>query len=390
MRPTVVHLLGGLGFGGNESLCLQIVRHAPPHVANVVIYQDPGRTEMAPLFRDVQGLRLRCVATRGRSLPLAIWAVARELRALQPAAVLVYAFGVQHLLAAAAARLAGVPTVYAMAGNPAPSSSANRWKWQIVLWLSSAFGVPVQACSAAVEHSLRELGGGLPRGSGAIPNGCDVADVAHRASRARQMRARDERLVIGMVARLDPIKDQATLIRAFAEVANEHPQAELWLIGDGARAAELCDLAIAEGVADRVVFWGQRSDVPELLGQMDVFAFSTTRDEGFGIALIEAMAAGLPVIASDVPACREVLADGNAGILVPAGSSDSLTAALRHLAENAAERQHWAPVGHRHAALHYDIRRCVDIWYRALLPTHCPATAPNPSSSREQTGAQPR
>ena len=77
-----------------------------------------------------------------------------------------------------------------------------------------------------------------------------------------------------------------------------------------------------------MVFWGPRSDVPELLGQMDVFAFSTTRDEGFGIALIEAMAAGLPVVASDVPACREVLDDGAAGILVPAGDPAPLAQAI--------------------------------------------------------------
>ena len=130
-----------------------------------------------------------------------------------------------------------------------------------------------------------------------------------------------------MVARLDPIKDQATLIRAFAEIASGHPQAELWLIGDE-RGGELCDLAAGEGMADRAVFWGPRTTSPELLGQMDVFAFSTSRDEGFGIALIEAMAAGLPVVASDVPACREVLDDGAAGILVPAGDPAPLARAL--------------------------------------------------------------
>ena len=363
----VVHLLSGLGFGGNETLCLQIVRHAPPDVTNVVIYQDPARTEMAPLFQAVPDLRLRCVPTRGRSRFLAMWAVAQELRALRPAAVLVYTFGVQHLLAATGARLAGVPTVYTRAGNPAPCSSADRWKWQILLWLSSVLRVPVQACSLAVERSLRQLGGGLPRGSGAISNGCDVAGIAHRAARARRLRGRDERLVIGMIARLDPIKDQATLIRAFAEVAKEHPQAELWLIGDGPRAGALRALAIAAGVAGRVVFWGQRSDVPELLGQIDVFAFSTTEDEGFGIALIEAMAAGLPVVASDVPACREVLADGAAGVLLPPRDQARLAQAICGLLASEEQRAAWAGRALTRARSHYDAGICARSWYDLLL-----------------------
>ena len=71
---------------------------------------------------------------------------------------------------------------------------------------------------------------------------------------------------------------------------------------------------------------------------MDVFAFSTSRHEGFGIALIEAMAAGLPVVASDVPACREVLADGAAGVLVPAGDPARLADALCDLLGSEDER----------------------------------------------------
>jgi glycosyltransferase involved in cell wall biosynthesis len=385
MRPTVVHVLGGLGFGGNETLCLQLVRHGPPDVANVVLYQDPARTAMTRLFQDVDGLRLRCVATRGRSRPHVVWALVQELRALRPAAVLVYAFGVQHLLAAAGARLAGVPTICASAGNAAPGDRAGRWKWQLVLWLSAGLGVPVQACSAAVERSLRGLGGGLPRGSGTIPNSCDVADIARRASQARALRGRDGRLVIGMVARLDPIKDQATLIRAFVGLAH-HPRAELWLVGDGPRAAELCALASAAGVADRVVFWGPRGDVPELLGQIDVFAFSTTRAEGFGIALIEAMAAGLPVVASDVPACREVLGDGAAGILVPAGDPLPLAQALGALLGSERQRAAWAGRALTRAAERYDVRYSARTWYRTLLP-HYEAMSP---PHRQHTCAPPR
>ena len=367
MRSTVVHLLGGLGVGGNESLCLQVVRHAPPQVANVVIYQDPARTELLPAFAAVPHLRLGCVPTHGRPRLAGAWLLAKQLRRLRPLAVLIYAFGLHHLLMAAAARLAGVPSVHVSAGNPAPSDRIERRKWAMILWLSSALRVPVHSCSAGVERSLRELGARLPPGSGTIRNGCDLADVAGRARRARRLRRRDGRLVVGMVARLDPIKDQATLIRAFAEIAKRHPQAELWLIGDGARAFELCDLATAEGVADRVVFWGPRGDVPELLGQMDVFAFSTSRDEGFGIALIEAMAAGLPVVASDVPACHEVLGAGRAGILVPPGDHARLAQAICALLSSPQQRAAWARRALTRAAGHYDAGVCAGAWYDVLL-----------------------
>jgi glycosyltransferase involved in cell wall biosynthesis len=367
MRPTVVHVLSGLGAGGNETLCLQIVRHAPHEVANVVIWQDPARAELLPLFRDVPGLRLSCVPTHGRSRLVGAWMLAQAIRRPRPVAVLIYAFGLHHLLMSASARIAGVRAVHVSAGNPAPPDRTGRRKWATVLWLSALFRVPVHAQSRAVERSLLGVAGRLPAGSATIANSCDVADIARRAGAARRLRGRDGRLVIGMVARLDPIKDQATLIRAFAEVANAHPEAELWLIGDGVRAFELCDLAIAGGVAERVVFWGARSDVPELLGQMDVFAFSTTRDEGFGIALIEAMAAGLPVIASDVPACREVLGDGAAGLLVPPGDRARLSVAICALLSSERQRASWAGRARARAAERYDAGICARTWYDLLL-----------------------
>jgi glycosyltransferase involved in cell wall biosynthesis len=120
-----------------------------------------------------------------------------------------------------------------------------------------------------------------------------------------------------MVARLEIHKDQPTLIRAAGELGRRGLDCEVWLIGEGSRRHELEALIAAEGVHDRVRLIGMRRDVPELIGQLDLFAFATTPDEGLGIALVEAMAAGVPVVASDVGACREVLDDGALGLLVP-------------------------------------------------------------------------
>jgi len=126
------------------------------------------------------------------------------------------------------------------------------------------------------------------------------------------------------------IKDHATLLDASARLAARHAGTpfRLHLIGDGPLRAELEARADAAGLADRVRFLGNRDDVAEQLGQLDGFVLSTTAAEGFGIVLIEALAAGVPVVASDVPACREVLRDGRLGTLVPPGDAGALARAL--------------------------------------------------------------
>ena len=100
---------------------------------------------------------------------------------------------------------------------------------------------------------------------------------------------------------------------------------------------------------------------------MDLFAFSTTEAEGFGIVLIEAMAAGLPVIASDVPACREVLADGAAGVLVPPGEVQAWTIRLGELMSQPKTRQRLAEASATRAKT-YGIEACASRWYRELIP----------------------
>src|SRR5690606_39460471 len=118
-----------------------------------------------------------------------------------------------------------------------------------------------------------------------------------------------------MVATLEPHKDHETLLKAWKILEDRGISAELKLAGDGSLRNQLEELA-AKLKLRRVVFLGSRSDIPELLAQSKVFVFSTTPQEGFGTVLVEAIAAGCIIVASDVPACREVLDNGNYGMLV--------------------------------------------------------------------------
>ncbi|TAL12089.1 MAG: glycosyltransferase family 1 protein [Nitrospirae bacterium] len=138
--------------------------------------------------------------------------------------------------------------------------------------------------------------------------------------------------VIGTVGRLVPIKGHEWLLRAAPRVLAEFPHATVVLIGDGPLMGALRQLAEELGVGRRVLFLGERQDVPECLAACDLFAFPSL-NEGMGRALIEAMAAGLPVVATDVGGIPDIVVDGESGALVPpkdpAALADAILALLR-------------------------------------------------------------
>jgi glycosyltransferase involved in cell wall biosynthesis len=144
---------------------------------------------------------------------------------------------------------------------------------------------------------------------------------------ARARLDRDKNLSCTMVARFTDFKDHRSLLRAFAKVPG---QARLRLVGDGHTLPAAKKLAEELGIRGRVEFKGTRSDVPEILAQTDVFVLAS-KTETLPISILEAMRAGLPVIASDVGGIPEEVVDGETGLLVPAGSVDELSSALTRL-----------------------------------------------------------
>jgi glycosyltransferase involved in cell wall biosynthesis len=142
-----------------------------------------------------------------------------------------------------------------------------------------------------------------------------------------------------MVARLEIHKDQPTLIRAAARLAAKGIAVNVQLVGEGSRRSEYESLLRSLGLEQQVQLLGMRRDIPELLGTLDAFVFAATPDEGLGVALLEAMAAGVPIVATDVGACREVLDYGRLGKLVPPRDPEALAAAIEAVLQSPEQTQ---------------------------------------------------
>jgi glycosyltransferase involved in cell wall biosynthesis len=135
-------------------------------------------------------------------------------------------------------------------------------------------------------------------------------------------------LRVGMVARLDPIKDHATLLLAWRRVLQVKPDWHLELAGDGPLRPTLESLADQLGIRSNVTFLGWVSDIPALMTEWAMVAHSTTRSEGLGNSLLEAMALGRPLVATDVSPVLEVTDGGKVARISRVGDSDHLAAQL--------------------------------------------------------------
>ena len=360
----ILHVLSGLHAAGIEALALQLIAHSPPGVQAELLNTNRQAQEQAAAFAELQrnGKLTALHQWRRCDGPLLAWRTFQLCPQRRPDALLIYPCNRPMLWLALGARLAGVKQLVVHLGNTAPADRRGLRTWHRLLRWFQRLGVVAVPCSQAIVDSLQPLPRGVRLGP-VTPNGCDVQAIARRAAAARALRPPGDSRRVLMVARLDPIKDQATLLRAFAAV--RPPGWQLQLVGEGPDRPRLEALASELGLDPAQVFLGRRSDIPELLGQADLFAFATTPAEGFGIALIEAIAAGLPVIASDVPACREVLKDGDAGQLLPAGDGEGWREALQALMASEPARLSLAQNALDHANSH-DIRRTAQRWLAVL------------------------
>jgi glycosyltransferase involved in cell wall biosynthesis len=334
--PRVSHVVENLNRGGLERVVIDLVREQR---AQGLACQVVCLFERGALAGEVEADGVPVVACGKRS-GLDVGAIARMRQALAAhgTTVLHTHNAAAHYHAVLAALGLGVSrTVNTRHGMGVQQSGSRReWLFRRTLPRTDAVVTVCEVARAQVAAT-----GLIPAAKlVAVPNGIRLdafqpGTADHRAALARELGLPAGTRIVGAVGRLNWAKDPQGMVAAFARLHARRPDTALVWVGDGALRGELAAAAHAAGVAARVIALGDRSDVPALLRGFDVYAMSS-RTEGYSIALLEACAAGLPIVATDVGGNREIVRDGDNGRLVPAGDPGALAAALEALLDDPA------------------------------------------------------
>ncbi|MEU0671761.1 glycosyltransferase [Streptomyces sp. NPDC006172] len=385
-----LHIITGLGVGGAEQQLRLLLRHLPVD-CDVVTLTNPGAVADG-LTED--GVRVVHLGMTGN----------RDLGALPRLARLVRAGGYDlvhtHLYRAClygrlAARLARVRAVVATEHSLGDSQMEGRPLTRSVraLYLAGErLGHATVAVSPTVAARLHRWGV-PPARVGVVPNGIDLArfrfDPGRRHRTRRQLGLPDHAFVVGCVGRLHPGKRFDVAIRALAELPS---QVRLLLVGGGPEESALRRTAHECGVAGRVLFAGERPYVPDggpgpdlasLTCAMDLLA-APSPEEAFGLAVVEGLASGLPVVYASCPALEDLPASGAPDARRVTGGQRAFTRALAE-----AQARGPRPREVAEAARHYDITRSaallMDVYAAAL--SRKPLSSPSSPSSQGVTSA---
>jgi glycosyltransferase involved in cell wall biosynthesis len=265
-----------------------------------------------------------------------------------------------------AARVAGVPvTVHTFHGHVLEgyfSPAATRTFLAIERWLARGTDRLITV-SPRLRAQLLAMGIGRPDQMEVVPLGLDLGRFRlGRGASAPALRASlglaPGTPLLGSVGRLVPIKDHPTLFRAVAQLGTDGEAAHLVVVGDGEDRLALARLAQALGVSARVHFLGWRADLETIVNELDVVICSS-RNEGTPVALIEAMAAGVAVLSTEVGGVADLVTHGETGWLVPPGDPTAMAGAIRRLLAEPNLRARLAAAGQGVALDRHDVTRLI-------------------------------
>ena len=365
--PLIVHLIYRLDFGGLETLLVERINRMDPGAYRHAVLCLAG---FEPRFAERivrEGVE---VADLGKqpglsfSTHLQVW---HALRRLRPA--ILHTYNLAAIEYGPAALLAGVPVrVHGSHGRDAADPGGTNRLHNFLRWLMTPFYDYCYANSAAMAEWNRRVIRIPAHKLRLLPNGIDterfVPVGTHDVSGP---------IVIGTVGRVDAVKDHATLVRAFVLLRSQlpelSPRLRLAIVGDGPQLSALRALVVSEQLADAVWLPGARTDIPALLHGWRVFANSSIA-EGLPASVLEAMACGLPVVATRVGGTMEAVEDRETGRLVAASDPDALAGALAEYVRDPAFARWHGAAGRERVLRRYSMAAMVAA-YEAMYDGLC-------------------
>ena len=322
------HILDGIKIGGIENLAFTLSSEKMSMEKNYLINLNKKINNYSNYFSKKKKYKnLKIISVERKRGLLLIPLIVKLFSQNKPNSVIIYFNNVTSLWVVLGAKILGINNLAICVQNTIKKLSNKELKLIFLMRIFNILSVKLVPCSIAIKESFLNFNKRI-KFCEVIPNCIDAKSFHDEVQINRKFRKKNSTQTIIMVARLDEIKDQETLLKAYSKIQKK---CNLILVGDGNKRAYLEGIASELGLNVKKIFVGSKLDIPAMLAAADIFAFSTTSLEGFGIALIEAMAARLPIIATDVPACREVLDDGKAGILIPVGRVDLWINALNQV-----------------------------------------------------------
>ena len=335
MKIRVLEILASLKRAGAERMVVSLASSLDPErfETQVISLYDAYPGGFEPVLAE-KGIPVRHLGKR-RGLDLRMYPrLTRALRDWQPDIIHTHSYLLRYTfptgLLSARARM--VHTVHNVALHETDAVGRAIHK------VAYRCGVQAVAVGDEVARSFVDYYGYAPAAT--IANGIDTEAFerpgAGSAWRQKEGIADDAGLVVS-VARLEPQKNPLGLLDAFVIGLAQRPEWRLLMVGEGSMRAEVEQAIAAKGLRDRVHLMGSRPDIPDILAASDVFAMSSDW-EGTPMAVIEAMAAGLPIISTAVGGVPQLVRHESCGLLVPVGDMAALGAALATLADSPAER----------------------------------------------------
>jgi glycosyltransferase involved in cell wall biosynthesis len=369
-RTRLLHLLVTTSPGGGPKHVFDLVRNLPRDEFDVVV-AAPRDGVFFDRFRDLGVTMVELPLSRlgVRHLPLTM----RLIRQYRIDIVHTHGKG-PGLYGRLAARAIGIPAVHTFHGI---HYSSYPWVGQqIYLSLERRLA---RLTHAVINVSRSQEAEGLalslfrPDQSVVVVNGIDVEELDRTI---RQSPIRRETLglaaddfVLGCVSRWDPVKRLEILLEAVRRLTSRIPRLALLLVGGGGEEARIRQIVAETGLVDRVIFTGFLGNPARVYGILDLYV-ATSLKEGLPLAPLEAMSAGLAVVATDVPGHRDVIVRGRTGLLVPPENSASLAEAIAALEADPERRRLMGKAGRQRVLDDFGIRSMADRTaevYRAAL-----------------------